>query len=92
MRTFCELYGALGREATRQGSVCWRPKPKFHLAQELMEFQQYQMGNPVGFWNYRDEDSMRLVSDLAHQRGGKTSATRTSEQVMQRYRVLLATP
>ena len=89
-RSFCELYGALYREASRQGSVCWKPKPKFHMAQELLEFQQVQMGNPSSFWNYRDEDSMRLVAELAHQRGGKTSATRTSELVLQKYRALLS--
>ena len=60
------------------------------MAQELLEFQQVQMGNPSSFWNYRDEDSMRLVAELAHQRGGKTSATRTSELVLQKYRALLS--
>eukprot|EP00969_Alexandrium_andersonii_P250646 11078119-Alexandrium_andersonii.AAC.1 len=71
MRSFCELYGALGREAERAGSICWRAKPKLHLAQELFEYQQHTMGNPASFWNYRDEDSMRLVGELAHQRGGR---------------------
>ena len=67
---FCELYGALEREAERNQQIAWKAKPKMHMFQELAEYQSFEIGNPAGFWNYMDEDYMRFVAGLAFRRGG----------------------
>ena len=75
----CQLYGALAREAANAGRLAWVQKPKMHLAQELFEKQAFVLGNPSGFWNYKDEDFMGWISDLAHSRGG--GARRVQQQL-----------
>ena len=67
-------------------------KPKIHMFQELAEYQAKELGNPADFWNYKDEDFMRLVSQLAGRRGGPAKAASGAETALTRYRVLLANP
>ena len=47
VRKFCVLYGALSKEADENGHTdVWRAKPKFHMLQELGEYQVIILGNP----------------------------------------------
>ena len=89
---FCTMYGALKREAEREGNLAWALKPKFHLFQELAEFQSFEIGNPADFWNYKDEDFMGFVSALAFRRGGAVNPTTCTEQVLERYLLWLSNP
>ena len=70
-QTFCTAYAALAREASKkkQGKA-WNMKPKLHMFQELAEYQAKELGNPADFWNYKDEDFMRLVSAISGRKGG----------------------
>ena len=89
-RTFCCAYSALSKEALRSKQPQkWRMKPNIHMFQELAEYQAKELGNPADFWNYKDEDFMRLVSQLAGRRGGPAKAASGAETALTRYRVLL---
>ena len=87
-----ECYGALSREAIKQGKLMWKLKPKMHMFQELAEYQVYELGNPAEFWNYKDEDYMGFISDLAFRRGGHVNPATTTLQVLNRMRVLMSDP
>ena len=66
-REFLLLYAVLQRQAEFEG--IWVVKPKFHLMQELFEFQGPYIGNPRFFWCYRDESFVGLIGTIAHPRG-----------------------
>ena len=89
---FSMMYGALAREAQRQGKMAWVEKPKLHLFQELGEYQSSELGNPSLFWSYKDEDYMNFVAKMAFRRGGAVSPTVTTLQVLERYCLWLANP
>ena len=92
-QTFCTAYAALAREASKkkQGKA-WTMKPKIHMFQELAEYQAKELGNPADFWNYKDEDFMRLVSVISGRKGGPVHAASSAEAALTRYRILLASP
>ena len=48
----CQASWQFLQQATQAGICAWRFKPKFHLMQELAEFDQV---NPALCWVYRDE-------------------------------------
>ena len=92
-QAFCTAYAALSREASKKKQVkAWRLKPKLHMFQELAEYQAKELGNPADFWNYKDEDFMRLVSQLAGRKGGPVHAASGAAATLNRYRILLASP
>ena len=91
-KSFCTAYAALSREASKKHLKAWHMKPKVHMFQELAEYQAKELGNPADFWNYKDEDFMRLVSMLAGRKGGPVHAASAAANALTRYRVLLANP
>ena len=84
-QTFCTAYAALAREASKkkQGKA-WTMKPKIHMFQELAEYQAKELGNPADFWNYKDEDFMRLVSAISGRKGGAVHAASSAEGALTR--------
>jgi hypothetical protein len=83
------LYEALCVEASAEGILAWRMKPKTHMAQELLEYQAEVLGNPRGFWEYPDEDFVGQIAELAMRRGGAYRHTPAALNVLRRYRALL---
>lgn len=65
----------------------WRIKPKFHMLQELAEFQAQTSGDPSRFWAYQDESFVGIIAKMAHSRGGKRSAVTTPEGLIDKYRM-----
>lgn len=65
-----ELYKKLHLEARKNHVNMWAIKPKFHLFQELVQYQALEHGNPRGFWEYKDEDFVGWVAKMATRRGG----------------------
>ena len=45
----CEEYNWLNTETIALGKNVWRVKPKFHMFQEMAQFQNLELGNPKGF-------------------------------------------
>jgi hypothetical protein len=85
-RKFCTLYGALNKNACRQGDeLSWRIKPKMHLFIELAEFPAPLLGNPSNFWAYADEDFVGWIAQLAASRGGPSAASTTARKTLERY-------
>ena len=91
-QAFCTAYAALSREASKKHLKAWHMKPKVHMFQELAEYQAKELGNPADFWNYKDEDFMRLVSAISGRKGGAVHAASSAEAALTRYRILLASP
>ena len=89
-RDFLLLYGALSNQAADQGKDLWRVKPKFHLMQELCEFQGVRYGNPRNFWTDRDESFVGLIGTIARPRGGKHTAKSVPVATLNKYRGLVA--
>ena len=87
-QNFCSLYRALHDEARRAGAVTWNIKPKLHMFQELGEYQIDVLGDPSGFWTYKDEDFVGLCATIGASRGGGSTATTTPERVIARIRAL----
>ena len=87
-RKYLTLYSRLSKEAQLHNKCAWVIKPKFHMFQEMVEFQSFELGNPKGFWEYKDEDFVGWVSHLATRRGGKNSVRVVVDKVLQRYRGL----
>ena len=86
-RTFCTLLSALAKEAEDGGDdMCWRLKPKVHMMQELGEYQVHILGSPRFFWNYKDEDFVGFVAQLANTAGGPAEAVTAAQRVINRYR------
>lgn len=81
-RRLCLLFGSLDTHDS------WRVKPKFHMMQELCEFQVEEFGSPEAFWAYADESFVGFVAEFSHKRGGAANATSTCEAVLNRYRAL----
>lgn len=72
-----------------QQPLLWPIKPKFHLLQELFEFQGPHLGNPKGFWEYKDEGFVGWISTLASSRGGPGSKpSLLPQKVLLQYRAL----
>ena len=80
-RQFLLLYSSLG------GGPNWKVKPKFHMVQEMTEYQAVDMDmSPADFWAYRDEDFVGWVATFAGSRGGANNAGSASLRTIQRYR------
>jgi len=84
-----DKFSKLEAEARRDGKLAWKVKPKLHMMQELLEYQSHELGNPRGYWEYRDEDFVGLVSRLAARKGGPATPKACARGVLQRYRALL---
>jgi hypothetical protein len=90
VRKFCVLYGALSKEADDNGHTeMWMVKPRFHMLQELGEYQVFILGNPRKFGAYADEDFVGWVENLACSRGGKNTGSTTPKNVFDRYKALI---
>jgi len=87
-QTVCEEYSWLNKEAAALGKNVWRVKPKFHMFQEMSQFQSVELGNPRGFWEYKVEDFVGWVSKLAKRWGGPCTYTSQAYSVILRYRAL----
>ena len=88
-RKFLVLYESLTKEAQKKGhSLAWRMKPKFHLVQEMGEFQVQELGNPRLFWCYRDESFVGFIATIVSSRGGGGTASTNPLTAMEKYRAL----
>ena len=87
-RQFCLQYSALGH-VTKSENL-WKPKPKFHLMQELCEYTSAEAGNPREFWCYKDEDFVGFASVLASSRGGGKAPHTNPLKTLDRWRALCA--
>ena len=85
---FLSFYSALSAES--EDPTRWRPKPKFHMLQELVEFSAVEAGNPRDFWCYMDEDFVGIISAVAMSRGGAEGPGTLPTRVVDRVRALLA--
>ena len=84
-RHFCLLYKSLAPEDP--ASKLWLLKPKFHMLQELFEFQAPELdASPGTFWAYQDEDFVGWVAKFAGSRGGANNADSAALRTLQRYR------
>lgn len=84
-RRFLLLYSDVSK-STSEG--LWEIKPKFHMFQELAEFQTDTAGDPSRFWAYLDESFVGIIAKLGFSRGGKRSVDTTPNNLMDRYRGL----
>jgi len=85
---FVEVYKSLHLEAKGMKVNKWNIKPKFHLFQELVQYQSLQLGKPMGFWEYTDEDFVGLVAKLATRRGGANTHRVLADKVLWEYKAL----
>lgn len=88
VRNCCIFFVSLHEEAESLGKQTWRVKPKMHLFQELGEFQTDELGDPMSFWAYRDEDYVGLIASVGFSRGGANNATTAPERIIDRLRIL----
>ncbi len=72
--------------SNRTGENLWKLKPKFHLFQELAEYQTHTSGDPSRFGAYADESFVGIIGKIAYSRGGCRVATTTPENVIAKYR------
>lgn len=75
-RKFMLLYVELEKHAA---PGLWKMKPKFHMAQELCEFD---LVNPSLTWVYRDEDYGGSLSKASKHRGGTNSPFAISKNTL----------
>jgi hypothetical protein len=89
---FCDKYLALNLEAEARGRPKhWKMKPKFHLIQELLQYDCLRtQQSPRLSWTYADESWGGVVAKIAARRGGFKNAAGVGLIVMQRYRAFLA--
>ena len=87
-RNCCLLFRSLSDEARRLGTQTWCIKPQMHMFQELGEYQTETLGDPSGFWAYKDEDFVGLCATVGASRGGGGQASTTPERVIARIRAL----
>ena len=87
-RNFLLIYASLRNESLANGRDLWVIKPKFHLFQELFEYQGAFLGNPRNFWCYKDESFVGFLATIAHPRGGKHTAASVPLATLQKYRAL----
>ena len=81
----CTAYVAL-HDATIPNR--WALKPKIHMFMEMALFQTEELGSPMLYWNYKDEDYVGFLSEIGESRGGPGSATTTPLRVIERVRAL----
>ena len=87
-QTVCEEYNWLNNEAWHIGRNVLHVKPKFHMFQEMAQYRCLELGNPKGFWEYKDEDFVGWASKLAKRWGGPRAHTSQADSVILRYRAL----
>ena len=88
-RECCLYYKALSDRAKRvhgDDTKRWTVSPKFHMWQEVSEFQTKDLGSPRDFWCYKDEDFVGWVGSLAFSRGGPTGCKVVAQRLIDRYR------
>ena len=81
-RQFCTLYHAVQQQSTWP---LWHMKPKFHLFQEMVEYQSVVYGNPRTFWAYRDESWCGYWAKASKRRGGANAASTTAVSFLKRF-------
>ena len=87
-RKIVNVYTSLSTEAENHGQSAWKKKQKNHMFLELWEYQSTELGDPMTFWTYRDEDFVGLVADIGGSRGGVGRAATTPQRVVDRVRAL----
>ena len=87
-RKCCILYGSLSRHAQTGSNTAkqWTISPKFHMFQELFEYQGIELMNPRCFWEYKDEDFVGFIAMFACSKGGPNLAATMAQRTIQRYR------
>ena len=87
-RHFLILYASLGNGE----DGFWSVKPKFHMFQELGEFQCVELDmSPQDFWAYKDEDFVGWVAKFAGSKGGPSNASTAALRTITKYRVWVKT-
>ena len=81
-KEFCVLYSSVSRHFSDGEKKLWVFKPKFHLFQELCEFQG---GNPCLHWTYRDEDCGGSIAHTARRRGGANTCLSLSTNMLMKF-------
>ena len=66
--------------------VNWQMKPKYHMMEEMFQYQAYECVNLDDYNEYLDEDFVGQVAKLAVRRGGWNTAKANASAVMDRYR------
>ena len=86
-RKIALLYTGLEHEALAKGDgMSWRRKPKWHLTQELIEYQCLDAGSPCEYWAHKDETWGAWVSRACMRRGDKKTVTNVSYSGIKRFR------
>ena len=88
MQVLLDLYSNLHQEAVEANQLKWSATPKLHLMQELVQFQAAELGNPRGYWKYKDEEFVGWVATLPRRRGGWNTPRVLVDRVLPRYRGL----
>ena len=60
------------------------------MAQEMLEHQSKELGNPKGYWEYLDEDFVGSIAKIVMRKGGGNTHNACSRNTMDRYMALLA--
>ena len=81
-------YQHLNEEAKARDMQRWAVKPKHHIFMELIEFQLDELGDPMSYWCYKDEDHVGKIAHLGESRGGRGSAALTAARVIKHIRGL----
>ena len=71
----CEDHKWLNNEAWHIGRNVWHLKSRFHMLQEIAQYQSLALGSPGAFWEYKDEDFVEWVGKLAKMWGGPCTHT-----------------
>ena len=58
------------------------------MFQDMAQYQSLELGNPKGFWEYKDEDCVGWVSKLVKRWGGPCARTSKTDNVILRYKAL----
>ena len=82
-KSFLILYSDVGKNTADN---LWLLKPKFHMFQEMAEFQSRSGGDPSRFWCYSDESFIGVLSKMAFSAGGKRVASTTPRNLIDQYR------
>ena len=90
-QSLCDKYLALHLESECLGiPKHWKMKPKFHLLQELLQYDCLRTKqSPRLYWTYADESWGGIVAAIATRKGGPKNAAAIGLTVMQRYRAFI---
>ena len=73
----CFLFRKLAGIALEEGAPLYPCRPKLHMLDEAHRLAQTTGENPTSFWTFQDEDSMRILVDIAKSCHGSTVESST---------------